>query len=749
MNTEPDWLELFLEKDEYTEIDDLAALVESLKRIKENPTELEKEMDNTDLQQMLWINWMNTREAFPRRFSDIPKFAQTDCIIHNIDSKIMLNIAKHLTTSEMGKLRRSCKFFDHSGHLPKIYEESYLRTGFGPHPPTWWGFPHKSWHWGSSLRNVHFAKEFLDIMSSRHKPMADLLVELRNLYLKYHVFTSLQDAKSADYAWTVINGSFFQMPSHHNAVQITSLETFWFALSNGLRRTMAPAYLEQVPIMTTVYLGAMLFGSIPDWVDFSPLFYSLWGSAQHTQASASLAVHFGHQRLREMDFQFVSDSSDNIFRLTAAKLVNAFDLNGIWHGVMHYTTPNLEKTYSEEMAMKLEFPSPQEDPVEPLPFEMIGVGVDSLGEFEIEDAVIDHALFSVRFTKVYSLPAADGVLKHEYTGVLYPFGIGGHFGTAPDEMGVQQIGTWFIGRPKAYSGGSLAIGDTLVEEKIGAWDDLVVVIKGKAEENEKKRSKILSDLGIASSYFDDDPTRQIYDLPMISDIDTAIFDQREALRYRTLARTESTPISELRLVRSEAQESLKDAEHLFEQEAALFDLIFFETDNDEKTALRLQLLTASNALFSVSIDTFFRSNAQLYPQFLETLEKHDYSLSSAEVRAVLKTISSWVASPPHTVRQDIVTWLNRFKTAIQTIPTWDQDDEDLGMFQEYEELLAEDNAVAPKSIPEVEKLSRKGKTGQRQGLSNSTLVVAGSIAMASIVAAAFVVGRFLFKRSKE
>ena len=38
----PDWLELFLEKDEYTEIDDLAALLASLKRIKENPTELEE-----------------------------------------------------------------------------------------------------------------------------------------------------------------------------------------------------------------------------------------------------------------------------------------------------------------------------------------------------------------------------------------------------------------------------------------------------------------------------------------------------------------------------------------------------------------------------------------------------------------------------------------------------------------------------------------------------------------------------------
>jgi hypothetical protein len=85
---------------------------------------------------------------------------------------------------------------------------------------------------------------------------------------------------------------------------------------------------------------------------------------------------------------------------------------------------------------------------------MIGLGVDSLGEYQMVDATWDQFGSTLQFSKVYTRDSIEGgIPKHHYTGVIYPFGIGGCFSYDAEAGTQRKLGYWFMGRPKAYCPG--------------------------------------------------------------------------------------------------------------------------------------------------------------------------------------------------------------------------------------------------------------------------------------------------------
>jgi hypothetical protein len=789
MKTRPNWLELFIDKDDHADLDDLPAVIESFKRIKENPECLEAEMRKVpDVQVLVWSNWANSEDVFPRRYSDEidREHAQSGCAFHSINSKIMMNIAKHIELEDLSSVQRSCKFFNHLAHHPEISKEMYCRSSYSPLPKTWWGQECKPWYWVGALRCKQVATDFLELMGALSIMLdptsksyyAKRAQMLRVFYLKHHLYVTAKDASSPKFAWITLADSIIQAPTRDNAIQLTtqigpekegrallaSLEgqEFWLALLYCLSDTTVSEYMEQVPSMVSVYIGAMLLGKNPNWVDFSSLFFALLASLLHADASAALAVHFGIGRLAEMDFQLVCDTKETIQRMPANMFASRFDMNGIWQGVMHYSSPALDTTYSEEMIMKLKFPNPHDHAVDqggPLPFELIGMGVDSIGEFELEDALVDQLRFTVSFTKVYNRSASEGgTLKHAYDGIIYSCGMGGHFGAVPDELGVRQFGYWFMGRPRAYSGGSLAVGDTLDESKIGSWDELVAGIKAKAASNARLRAKLIADANIPEAYFAEYPHAEIYELPVMSEADEALLELRQALRRRALARTESTSLAQLRENVQELQEWIGRSQTPYE-----LDYIPFESDNEEKATLRVHLMDAYSALETRWANMVLFHNVHRLPEFVATLTRHECDLSQPEVQEIMRTVSRWSTSVLIMAPGSATHWLEVFDRVLKFDPNaeqqqgdWEEDESDPTQARVPSSIsrFMKQNANVDDSDEESDSdedawISKRGKRRQRGGLSTTSIVLLGTIASAAVVAGAFMLGRFLAKRRPD
>jgi hypothetical protein len=775
MKTRVDWLESFLEKDDYSSIDNVTAVIESLKRVKDKPESLEEEMRSLpELVYVMWGNYTLSDDAFPRRYSaEIDqKYAQHGCEFHSINSSIMVNIAMHLHSSDLSSLRRTCRFFEHLTHHPDIFKGIHIRNDWSLVPRIWWGEPSRPWRWITSFRVTHFFIEFLKVLREcallRKTTDPAYYAQRRSILEKFYsanrLLVSTDESNSTRAGWMAFSSMIVRSPSRNEAQALTSTGVFWDALVYCLMDTTIPKYMDELPGMITVYITAMLRGEAPRFINFSPLFYPLLSGTLHNDVSAALAVHHGYQRLVEMDFQIICDLKDTIQQQPLRSVAHRFDMNGVWQGVMHYASPTLEDSYSEEMIMNLKFPQPLLSEAGyngALPFELIEkTGLDSIGEFEIENATIDPMLFTVSFTKVYrGVIAGGGELKHKYNGILHSYGMGGHFGTVP-RPGAEnnlQIGYWFIGRPMAYSPGSLAAGDILDETKIGPWDHLVATIKTKAASNEALKKTWISESGVRASYFEENPNLLIHQLPFMTDGDRAILNLRLALKYRALARTASTTLGTLR---NNVQIASRDLEGL-ELNYMEPDFVPFENDNEEKAALRMQLFNISNTITSLSMNLILAEYSHLLPLFVETLERHDCDVSEEEVKGVIFALSRLLCRVPNSVSMSIRGLLQAFKAAIA-----DQSNRAREQPQGNEHAAADPNAVVPSSISrfmkraqhhnndssdsdsedDSTKFTRKRKP---RGLSNSTLLIAGSLTLASMVAAAFYLGRFTQKRRKD
>jgi hypothetical protein len=793
MKTRADWLESYAEQ-EHQDMESFALLMEALKRVKEQPETLEQEMTSTaELKEFVWNNWATPEYTIPRRFSaEIDQFyAQPGCALHTIDSHIMLNIAKHLEMGDITSMRRSCKFLGHLSHHPGIFKQFHERYDWNPIPDTWWGEPTQPWAWVSSYRTMRLFQDFLALVRRSFQgriPGRDhralLEEELLNFHLKQHLVSSVEASRSTRIGWTTFSSIIVnQSPFKNDAQFLTSSGVFWDVLTHCFMDTTATKYMDQVPDMIASYISAMLRGRTPTRIALAHQFYTLLCGPLHDEASSALAVHHGYKRLIEMDFQIISASKVAVRESSPSGIASRFDLNGIWQGVMHYVTPSLDDDYSEEMIMKLHFPdttpedgSNTEDgdlPDSSLPFTLIGMGFDSIGEFELEDATIDRTEFKVTFTKVYAHPAEDGgVLKHQYTGRIYSFGMGGHFGMLASEMGVAQIGYWFMGRPTAYSGGSLAAGDTLDESKIAPWDDLVAEVKAKAATNELIRKKKIAEIGIDDPFFVENPNLQTYELPLLTATDLAISYLRHARRYRAWARTEATTLDNLR-------EGIENLQQYSESEGVQglnafseSGLVPFETDTETKAALRKELLTISNAVYAQYVGRIMTANLHLLYGFVATLERYDCDPRQDEVSAVVSSLSRLLCKAPSSITLKLRNLLGYFKIIIEDSKNPPREE----LSDAFEEELRRDNdEVVPRSVSrfikrtqedrdssddsdsdsdsysesdsesdsaeENVRFHRKGQ--QRAWLSTSSMVVAGSIAFTSILISAFALGRLL------
>jgi hypothetical protein len=295
--------------------------------------------------------------------------------------------------------------------------------------------------------------------------------------------------------------------------------------------------------------------------------------------------------------------------------------------------------------------------VEALPFEMIGMGVDSIGEFEIEDPSIHYySEFRVQFTKVYPRSSPKGGdLKHIYYGRLFECGMGGYFGLLSEEKDgtkfcTARIGVWFMGRPKTCSGDCLALEDIADTGKMGAWSEMLRSIEAKAAANKIAVTKKIAEIKVPASFFEKNPHWEIYQLPIISEADPALDQLRNALVDRVYAETETTSIVILRQRVEEAQASIgAKLPVAFEAEHSQFEM-----DPDEKFQLRLQLLHSSFATVVVASHHAMQKNMHRIPDILETLERRAFDVTDPEVIEIVTSVSKWIGQPPPMTDERVV-----------------------------------------------------------------------------------------------
>ena len=279
---------------------------------------------------------------------------------------------------------------------------------------------------------------------------------------------------------------------------------------------------------------------------------------------------------------------------------------------MHYLSPVLEDSYSEEMIMTLQFPFTLPNgmyPPGPTRFQMTGTGLDSLGEFTIQDRFMSLRKSYVAFEKVYHRPAAKGGIRtHAYVGVLTPLGMAGIFSIKTGNM-CSDIGCWFLGRPTSCVNQDASRGKEV-------WTELVAGIKAKVAANAKLRTKKILAAKISASHFSEHPNQEIYELPLSSEVDSLLDRFRHTLHIGQLFSTETTTIAALR----EGLSFLQDLPSSHPLDEPQFSP--FESDTTEKAKLRLQLQTAFDMERNRLMNTIIHSQAQALPGYVATLEKY-------------------------------------------------------------------------------------------------------------------------------
>jgi hypothetical protein len=699
---------------------------------------------NMDVRLMVYKNRGNTAATFPTTFSEESalEFVQADCVPHKIDSKILAEIAKHLRLSDLSAFQQSCKYFEKLAGAPVVLEASFMRSGLHPLPESelWWGQKRKPHHFSSVVRMVKYVWLFLGMMCEM-SATAENTVEYRSLRetalidldKKFGTCYSLETSRSTKYAWAAVAELMTQHPTRQNARFFAASESFWEALGYGFRYRSVLDYLKEVPSMVNAYIAAFVLGNPAESIDFSSYFFRLLHSRVHVDASAALAAHFGAKRLQEMDFKTVADVRETLAALASNKLANHFDLDGIWQGVMHYYAPPFEDKYGEEMVMNLKFPRVVPvGPGGPEGFEMIGKGVDSLGEFEIEEPLLDGARCEVKFTKLYRRPTSEGgVLRHVYEGTLYPCGMGGFFGLPATEEGLAMIGFWFIGRPRSY-----------IANDSELWDRLVAEIQEKASQNEKWIKAKVVEMGREAALAKL-PNPLAYEIPIGDQLDALVTDIRSVVRYQTVAACGATSISELRY----SVDQLRSKVDMV-PDAASGDVSYtpFDADNEAKATLRTEIYNYADALLIDLSNRIIARIVPLIPGYLEILESRDCDPEDPEVKRIVKSMARLLCYAPQYWKASVERWLATFKNIVARQQLLEQQ----ARRSNGEDIDAQGSPLASDFVSQLANrnqandavgTSRRGKKGNQNGFATSTLLLVGTAAVVFLAGAFALLGR--------
>ena len=501
-----------------------------------------------------------------------------------------------------------------------------------------------------------------------------------------------------------------------------------------------PTYFEDFSVMVSTLANLVVLGKFTGFIPPSLVnrFWSLLESLAHTEACAALAICYHSSRLAEMNLISVCDTLESIQTNTAAHRSKYLAIDGIWQGVQGYFHTPVTNHISEECIMNLKFPSivyGQVMETGQFPFEMIGTGIDSFGEFELEDPMIDNSTLAVTFTKVYRQTNwSQSPIKHVYAGVMYPSGIGGSFALPPNENEHFEIGFFFYGRPLACANAMAAFSPSLPSMSHTAtvtWDDLLPSIAKRAEMNAKHRSALLERF-----HLDPNTTEPIYEVPM-SDVGTSlVLNMRSANRTLFRARIPSTSLIEMKSFLVDSQSIQPEGSDILIER--------YRSDNDTKWSVRCQMIQVSNSLYSSAYADILISNMDTLEQLSAILKQFNFDVKNKDVVDALHLISAITqsATPIHQLSpRGISEMIDGLRTG----------------YELYRQAMQQDNSasgVVPESVSNL--LSdtvrrREGEDGgyrsKRRGGTSTTLIVSAVAASALVLVGAFFVGRLFTRKS--
>jgi len=634
----PDFIETYKA---INEADDKDPILHLLIRAKENPDCLEEmARSNPEFRCALAGNWALPEAFAPRRFDDqsTRQFAQPDCPIHTVNSSVFLAILKYLCIDELIALRRTCRYLEYLGLFPKNYKLMLTNMGVGPPDlPDRRGNDDHSYHDAvNSVLSIRvFFPLYLEVSKSNFEKEATRKLyseKIGDFFTNARFLYSYYGPLSCAY-WRLLSSCCEDWSPEYDFAKYLALRSDTWEVLECAFFNPTEYYLESFPSLVGLFLSLVVLGKAkgPFPASMVNRFWSMLESGVHKETCAALAVCCNASRLSEMNLTTVCeqiysirDEPDDDVRSTR------FFLDGIWQGVQGYKS-YLFKDLREECIMNLKFPSivvGQVMGTEPTAFEMIGTGIDSFGEFELEDPIFDSWNLTITFTKVYrQTNQYHTPIKHYYVGVMYASGIGGYFGTTPDpdEDLESFIGFFFYGRPLACAEtatGFLPFFRTTRHTATMSWDDLVPFISTRAEENAQlKRTLLLVHSGPATNL-------QFYELPGYVEASKFFDTARKSNFCLHIASIPSTTISTL-MELVQRYESVTPGHFDIKMEK-------FPADSNKKWDLRCELLKIGWSLYQSVVFQILECDLTSLHQIGKTLEQFNFDPTKPEVKNAIE-----------------------------------------------------------------------------------------------------------------
>jgi hypothetical protein len=315
---------------------------------------------------------------------------------------------------------------------------------------------------------------------------------LKKMHLKHRLYLNSYTSSNTKYAWNATSDMVSQSKGNENAKRFAESVHFWKALEFTMTCYTNPGFYDEVSSAISAFINVALLGK-PKIIASISLFQPLLTSMVHVDVSAALAVCLGAPLMSKLDWKVVRDTTETMQQLGYEKSKSHFDMDGVWHTYAFYTQIELERRVFEEGVVKFEF-GIETMGSEATPFEIAETpktcmngdeskgdvvdgdggggggnrfGVDTIGVYEISEPLIDPLLGNISFLKTYKKTG----LSFYHEGKLFSTGMGGHFGSPPDEYGYRQIGYWFAGRP--------------VDHTDDKYEEFYAQFKGKSEVERK------------------------------------------------------------------------------------------------------------------------------------------------------------------------------------------------------------------------------------------------------------------------